>query len=299
MNGITLEFMKFYSIAYAHAHTANDYNYRVSTCGFAQYPQEETPYGGILEVGIVELNPLVITNIATGDTFTAGEGDIFVFPPEHMFDVRGKNPGQHKHTTTEFLIDSHFVNSGTHEADNCITLPYLIKGSKKSENIAHTIRKIAADKTFLTQKNYFDELCDFSHLFAEIKKYTENKDKAPANDSISPSSIRYCRMAEEYIAENMSRRVTMTELAEHIGINKNYLTTIFTLYKGMPISEYIIKVKLNYMLELIFRFDYTLKQAGEFIGMPDENYISTVFKKYYGMTFKKYKMLHGTKATEM
>ena len=295
MNGVTLEFLKFYSIAYAHAHTANNYNYKVSTCGFAHYRQAMTPYAGILEVGIVELNPLIVTNLITNETFTVGEGDIFVFPPEHMFEVRGKNPGQHKHTSTEYLIDSHIVNAATADSENIITLPYLIKGSKKSESIAHTIRKIAADKTFLAQKNYFDELCDFSHLFAEIKRYTENKDKNPSNESISPSCVRYCHMAEEYIAENMSRRVTMTELAEHIGINKNYLTTIFTLYKGIPISEYIIKMKLNYMVELIFRFDYTLKQAGEFIGMPDENYISTVFKKYYGMTFKKYKMLHTSK----
>ena len=295
MNGVTLEFLKFYSIAYAHAHTANNYNYKVSTCGFAHYRQASTPYAGILEVGIVELNPLVVTNVQTGESFTAGEGDIFVFPPEHMFEVHGKNPGQHKHTSTEYLIDSHIIGTNNVRSDNVITLPYLIKGSKKSESIAHTIRKIVADKTFLTQKNYFDELCDFSHLFAEIKKYTENKDRAYGNENISPSCIRYCHMAEEYLAENMSRRVSMTELAEHIGINKNYLTTIFTLYKGIPISEYIIKMKLNYMIELIFRFDYTLKQAGEFIGMPDENYISTVFKRYYGMTFKKYKMLHTSK----
>lgn len=294
MNGVTLEFLKFYSIAYAHAHTANNYHYTVSTCGFAQYRQPTTPYSGILEVGIVEMNPLVVTNVQTGESFTAGEGDIFVFPPEHMFKVHGKNAGQHKHTSTEYLIDSH-VTHKSNGAENVITLPYLIKGSKKSENIAHTIRKIAADKTFLTQKNYFDELRDFSHLLSEIKKYTENKDKTVNSESISPSCICYCHMAEEYIAENMARRISMSELAEHIGINKNYLTTIFTLYKGMPISEYIIKMKLNYMVELIFRFDYTLKQAGEFIGMPDENYISTVFKKYYGMTFKRYKQLHMTK----
>ncbi|MBQ9940190.1 MAG: helix-turn-helix transcriptional regulator [Clostridia bacterium] len=296
MKDVTLEFMRFYSIAYAHAHTANDYKYRVSTCGFGNYQQPETAYAGILELGIVELNPLIITDISSGESFTVGEGDIFVLPPEHIFEVRGKNPGQHKHTSVEFLIDSHFVGDKAAGNDSVITLPYLIKGSKKSEAIAHTIRKIVADKTFLEPKNYFDELCDLAHLFSEIKKYIENKDGKTVNENISPSCQRYCRMAEEYIAENMSTRVSMTELAHHIGINKNYLTTIFTLYKGMPISEYIIKMKLNYMLELIFRFDYTLKQAGEFIGMPDENYISTVFKKYYGMTFKKYKMLHGGKS---
>ncbi len=295
MNSVTLEFLKFYSIAYAHAHTANNYNYRVSTCGFSQYRQATTPYAGILEIGIVELNPLVITNIRTGDSFVVNEGDIFIFPPGHMFEVHGQNPGQHKHTSTEFLIDSRPADNRRTDGENILMLPYCIKGSKKSERIAHAIRKIAADKTFLTSKNYFDELCDFSHLASEIKKFTENKDKNYGNENISPSCKRYCRMAEEYIAENMSRRITMAELADYIGINKNYLTTIFTLYKGMPISEYIIKMKLNYMLELIFRFDYTLKQAGEFIGMQDENYISTVFKKYYGMTFKKYKMLHSSK----
>ena len=55
-----LELLTFHKIAFAHTLVADNYSFQVNTCGFGIYGR--TPkYGGVLEVGFVEQNPVICT----------------------------------------------------------------------------------------------------------------------------------------------------------------------------------------------------------------------------------------------
>ena len=278
---IKIDIKRFIKIEYAHEHCANDYTYTVET-------EDKSIDGnsniGVIEIGVVKQNPLIFKN--TKGEYVAEEKDIFIIPPKHRFEVSTVNSGAHRHFTTEAIIE--FENT-EQIGDNTLFLPLIIKADKKSEKIEEDIKRIVSKSSSLHKSNYFEECSDYMRLLSHIKKATEI---ATEENSASPSSVLYCRSAEKYALDNISRHISIEEIAIHIGISKNYLTNIFSEYKGMPITEYINRMKLNHMLELMRRFDYSATEAGEFIGIDNVNYISRMFKKYYGMTIREYKQIH-------
>ena len=278
---VKIDIKRFVKIEYAHEHSANDYTYTVET---ESKGIRDNFSIGVMEIGVVNRNPLIFKD-KKGE-YIAEEKDIFIIPPMHRYRVSTKEPGFHRHFTTEAIIE--FENSSNCN-DTLLPLPLIIKGGKNTEKIEEDIKRIVSKSSSLHKSSYFEECSDYMRLLSHIKNATE---KENTDNSTSPSSILYCRSAEKYALDNISRHISVEEIALHIGISKNYLTNIFSEYKGMPITEYINRMKLNHMLELMRRFGYSATEAGEYIGIDNVNYISRIFKKYYGMTIREYKQIY-------
>lgn len=275
-----IKIKRFIKIEYAHDHCAYDYTYTVET--------KEKALGnesmGVMEIGIVKENPLVFKD--NHGEYIAMEGDIFIIPPGSRYSLSTRNSGIHRHSTTEAIIEFEYSDE---LGEQSLSLPLIIKADKRNEKIAEDIKKIVSKCSSLHQSSYFEECSDYMKLLFHLKNSLESEE----NSSTAPPSIkRYCRIAEKYAMDNISRHISIEEIATYAGISKNYLTNIFSEYKGMPITEYINRMKLNHMLELMKRFGYSASVAGEYIGIDNVNYISRMFKKYYGMTIREYKQLH-------
>ena len=275
MKTTKIDIKSFIKIAYAHEHTATDYRYRIET---EDHPPLHKEYNtGVMEIGTVKVNPIIFKD-ENKNTYTANEGDIFIIPPKSRYEVSTQDKGLHKHITTEAIIE---YTEGT-DSPTTVTLPLIIP---RDERIGDMLKKIVSKSAALHTSSYFEECSDYMKLLSYIKSTTE---KSSDSSPVPPAAASYCTMAEKYAMDNIDRHIMVEEIAEHIGISKNYLTNIFSKYKGMPLTEYINRMKLNHMLELMRRFDYSARRAGEFVGLDNVNYISRIFKKYYGVTIKEY-----------
>ena len=273
-----IDVKNFVKIAYAHEHTANDYRYVLETLDIPPlHPEQNT---GVMEIGVVKVNPIIFKG-RDGVCHTANEGDIFIIPPGSYYEISTRDKGTHKHITTEAIIEYTYGD----KPETTLMLPLIIPQSAASERISDILKKIVSKSASLHQSNYFEECSDYMKLLSYIKKYTE---KGSEEDAAPPAWIRYCSQAEKYAMDNIHRHIMVEEIADHIGISKNYLTNIFSRYKSMPLTEYINRMKLNHMLELMLRFGYSARKAGEYVGLDNVNYISRMFKKYYGVTIKEY-----------
>ena len=282
-----LELLAFHKIAFAHTLVADNYSFQVNTNGFGMYGR--TPkYGGILEIGFVEQNPVVCSG-PMGD-FVLEEMGIFIIPPQCTFQVKVQNPDQvHRHTSVEFLIRSRTQTVATCPPifGKTITMPMYIPPAPENSELIATIRSIASAKAARSDRSYFEECADFMTLLHKLsERIRQTQD---GSDSVSPGNRRHCIRAKAYISENIGSRLTVGDVATAIGVSKNYLTNVFSSTEGIPLMEYINRSKLSYMMVLIRRYNYTLAQAGKHVGLTDVNYISRIFKRYYGMTVTEYK----------
>lgn len=280
-----LEIIAFDRVAMAHTLIADEYSYMLHNHGYGIYGKTPTN-GGILEVGFVEQNPVLLTG-ELGE-FLIEENGIFIIPPQSSFHVSTKEPGLHRHTSAEFLIRCRTKpdNSFTPPARKKVSLPLYIPPSPDNSEILALIRSIACAKTAQLERSYFEECADFMTL---IHKLCERLQAADRLDTVSPGNRRHCARAKAYISQNIDRKLTVGEVANAIGVSKNYLTNVFSGSEGIPLTEYINRSKLSYMMMLIRRYGYTLAQAGKHVGLTDVNYISRIFKRYYGMTVTEYK----------
>ena len=167
-----------------------------------------------------------------------------------------------------------------------VTLPFYIPPSDENSEIIHLIRSIACAKTARPERSYFEECGEFMLLIHKLSERVQTSEHA---DSVSPGNRRHCARAKAFISENIHRHITVTEVAQAVGVSKNYMTNVFSRSEGIPLMEYINRSKLSYITVLIRRYGYTLAQAGKHVGMTDVNYISRIFKQYYGMTITQYK----------
>lgn len=280
-----LDILAFDRIAWAHSLVSDNYSYQLENRGYGIYG--DTPAdGGILEVGFIEQNPVVLSG--SDGVFLIEENGIFILPPGCKFSVSTKNAGPHRHTCVEFLI-----RCRTARAEACmppdgtlVTLPLYIPPSPENNEIIALIRTIACSQTAQLNRSYFEQCADFMLL---IHKLCERIRSADAADPASPGNRRHCSRAKAYISQNLDKKLTVAEVAGAVGVSKNYLTNVFSSTEGVPLMEYINRSKLSHMVILIRRYGYTLAQAGKHVGMTDVNYISRLFKRYYGMTVTEYK----------
>lgn len=279
------EILSFDRIAFAHSLSANNYSYTLQTQGYGIYG--DTPNdGAILEIGFVEQNPVILTY--EGEEYQIDENCIFVIPPHCSFGIRTLEKGVHRHTSVEFLIQCRrsFVEDCSPPCGNVLTLPMILPPAQSSKDVISLIRTIVLKKNTHHNRSYFEECADFMLLLHKLSCLAQ---EVIGGDGISPANHRYCTQAKAFVSENIGHRISVSEVADAVGLSKNYLTNIFSESEGITLTEYINRRKLSYMVELIRRYGYTLSEAGEHVGYTDVNYISRMFKRYYGMTVTEYK----------
>ena len=280
LSTVKIEIMQFHRILLAHTHTAQNYAYSLSSCEIGRR-DGDCVYMGVLEIGFVEKNPLCFRD-ESGQVHIANEGDIFIIPPMRSFDVYALRPEMHRHITAEAIIDCRIGDGASGQA--ALELPLIISGGARCERICAAIRR-TANKCTTTGSDHFRQCADFMRILAELEAY----ELSPTGRSTSPSQERYCRAAEQYVIDNIASKLRVDEIAEAVGISKNYLTNIFSAARGMPLVEYINRLKLGHMIELMLRFNCSVRVAGEYVGLDNVNYISRMFRKYYGVTISEYK----------
>ena len=279
-----IQFMVFNRIALAHTLIDNEYQYDLCNVGYGSYGK--TPKcGGIVEIGFVEQNPVILKG-EQGE-FTIEENGIFIIPPGSRFHVSTKRPGLHRHTSVEFL--GRFMTKPAEKFSppnrKFITLPLYIPPAPENGEVFTLLRSIVGAQAAQPERSYFAQCADFMQLIHRLCLRTQSDHPT---DTVSPGNRRHCARAKAFISENLNRRLTVSDVAAAVGVSKNYLTNVFSASEGVPLMEYINRSKLSYMLVLIRRYGYTLAQAGKQVGFTDVNYISRIFKRYYGMTVTEY-----------
>ncbi len=280
-----LKILSFQKIAFSQTLSSNLYQYELDNHGYGVYGQAPAN-GGVLEIGFVEQNPVILKN--EEEEYIIEENCIFIIPPASHFLVSTFSEGQHRHSSVEFLIRGQWKKTEQFAPSKgrVVTLPMIIPPCPGSSDIFALIRGIISTRATQPQRSYFEECADFMMLIHRLSALVETYDPATLQ---SPGNRRYCERAKAYVSENIGRRITVGDIAAAVGISKNYLTNVFSSNEGLPLMEYINRRKLSYMLDLIRRYGYTLARAGEHVGFSDSNYISRIFKRYYGVTLTEYR----------
>lgn len=86
----------------------------------------------------------------------------------------------------------------------------------------------------------------------------------------------------EYIDNNLYRKITVSELAEHVHLNPNYFSKLFSATFGSSASEYINTRKLEYAKLMLIDYDFSIEEIAYKLGYSSPFYFSTIFKKEFG-----------------
>jgi hypothetical protein len=149
-------------------------------------------------------------------------------------------------------------------------------------------------KHYVVKNDLLDEL---PLILAKIvSENTESENQSDLNND--DANIENCAYViqdiEKYIEENLDKKLSLTDIAESIHMNKSYISRMFKEKAGENLFDYINKRKIEKAKHLIKNNELRMYEIALNVGMEDTAYFSRVFKKYEGISPSEYqKELRG------
>lgn len=220
-----------------------------------------------LKIGFYDLTMLLggrLIYTANGERLTLGGGDVILLPPNTL---RARLP---------LAEPVHYISFNFY-CDEKIALPTLIQDGVTKE--------IRALFDAFTPSHLSDELraaeksaCIITYILEALEEINERKSHNP-----------HINQAIEYIYSHMSEHVSLSAIAKHLHLSREYTAALFKRETGMTLSEFTNERKLAMAVRMIREGEMPLCDIARELGYENYGYFSRLFKERYGSSPTKFK----------
>lgn len=99
----------------------------------------------------------------------------------------------------------------------------------------------------------------------------------------------YVQEAINYCFTNLDKKIQVSDIAVHLGLNRSYLARLFKKNVGVSLKKYILKIKLNEADKLLNETTLPINIIARSIGFDDPLYFSRLYKEKKGICAKEYR----------
>lgn len=113
-----------------------------------------------------------------------------------------------------------------------------------------------------------------------------------ADSVLKSKKIKYSKpiiTCQNYILKHLYQDISLSELAEFIGLNHKYLSTLFHKEVGLTLTEYISTNKIEEAKHLLMSSNHSILDIATWLGFHDQSHFTRTFKKLTGTTPKKFR----------
>ena len=108
-------------------------------------------------------------------------------------------------------------------------------------------------------------------------------------DSESMNQNPHVQKTIQYIEEHIFESISLTALAVHLGLSREYTSSLFSEKMGMTISQFINQQKVLQAKEMILDAEMNLEEISRALGYENYGYFSRIFKKNFGISPRQFK----------
>ena len=99
----------------------------------------------------------------------------------------------------------------------------------------------------------------------------------------------YIRNALHYISNNFTQKLSLTAVANQVGLSPNHFSGLFHETVGISFREYLYQFRVEESKRLLLSTDYSLSEIAIAMGFSDQSHYCKVFKKVVGISPRKYR----------
>lgn len=131
--------------------------------------------------------------------------------------------------------------------------------------------------------------CKFIEILIELSTYFTGKTfKDPANTSSYAKITQKTEAIISYLQSHYTEKITGEEVAEHLGLNFDYINRLFKKNMGLTIFQYLNWLRINKAKEYLITGGLKSYEIAEAVGYCDEYHFSKMFKKAVGLSPAEY-----------
>jgi AraC family transcriptional regulator len=101
------------------------------------------------------------------------------------------------------------------------------------------------------------------------------------------------RRIGDYIAENLHRNISLSDLASIAQLSRFHFTRAFKKSFGMPPHQYILRSRVECAKHLLLASSLSANEIGQSLGFGSQGQFATVFRRVIGVTPANYRRCHG------
>lgn len=142
----------------------------------------------------------------------------------------------------------------------------------------------------LNQLTFFNEIRRVGYLYEILSSLIEMQSslKTSRKKQYDYSIDTYVDYALQYIKLHYEH-ITVQDIADYIGINRSYLTSIFKKQLQVSPKEYLMRFKLNIAAKQLTDTTMSIQEIATGIGYDNPLTFSKIFKQEYGISPRHYR----------
>jgi len=140
-------------------------------------------------------------------------------------------------------------------------------------------------ESYMLKLTTVKNLTDLSYVLLEILEQFTNL----AFSHTASNNLSIIKKSIAYINDRYNQNLTLDMVAEHIGLNPSYFSSLFKKETGINFSNYLINLKIDNAKLLLRNTNLPLINIAIELGFDNQSYFSNVFKKSTGMTPNQYR----------
>lgn len=99
----------------------------------------------------------------------------------------------------------------------------------------------------------------------------------------------YIRAINQYIELNYANKISLNDIASHVMLSRNYVSSLFKRDTGMSLNQLLNQVRIQAAMTILQTENITAKDLFGRVGFSDEQYFCKTFRKLTGQTVSQYK----------
>jgi len=212
-----------------------------------------------------------------GDILSVGAGQLVVINPHaahQVFDGNGLN-------YRCLIVDKRFFReNGINPAE--LYFQPLINAPELDGLFGRIAEEYACDGLFRTaaiKSAVLDLILFLCRRYASM----QNPDDVIENDSYDR-----IQKAINYIKENIDKKISVDDLADHVRISKYHFLRQFKKVTGNTAVNYINYLRCEYAKQLFRTSSLQIKEVADMCGFENRSYFAKIFKQYNGITPRQF-----------
>jgi YesN/AraC family two-component response regulator len=148
-------------------------------------------------------------------------------------------------------------------------------------------RKLSAED--IRQLDYPNVTFQPKHILAQQEAEQVLRRAYAHGCALPQATSALVRRALAYVQQHYHQALSRQEIAEAIGINKNYLSDVFHDELGVAPWEYLNRYRVHQAKDLLRNTNAPISEIAAQVGFDDSSYFGRVFHRYVGRSPRAYR----------
>ena len=244
-----------------------------------------------LRVSLLAAN-LVLNILSDGEGLPAGDGiDLLESCLEEDEDIRMYS------LVDEELRQSDAFQSNHTQADENVLYRHIEQGNveylKKNYDLLYLPHPVILgdilrneEYIYLKRLSACKNVTQIYDLVKEVHIYCASQVRKKQQSGMTNQYVERCK---KLIISRRLETIDLGNLAEEVGISKEYLSKLFKQHEGIPVVEYILNIKVEAACNMLQYSDRQVQEIADYLSFGSLSYFSRIFKKKTGMSPQQYR----------